>query len=359
MSSAGVSGSPTGVTATPSPGLINAAPGSTTATPGETPAGNSGPGAPVTSYNAAQATNTNAQANAYSVPTNATVASQLQGIISSGSPLMQQAETNAKNQMAQRGLINSSQAITAADNSVISAAEPIAAADAATYAQAATNTTNAQNTASLQNSQQANATSQFNAGQTNASLSQAAQASNTVANTAQTIAGQKSIADATNAVNTAIAQLQSNTSLTSEQMQTQSAQIIAQIQANTSLTNQQQQDLTNQVIAQMNNTEALQAIQAQGSVNEQIAQIQGQYGQLTASDSAAQQFYTQGLANLANIVNNNNLSDAEKTQALEDGVQELNDGLATISQIAGTPGVQSTLTFNDGATNTNTGALAA
>lgn len=345
---------------TPPPtGLINSAPGSTTTTPGTTPPGNTGPGAPVTSYTPAQATASTITATPTDVPANAKVSSQLNEIIAAGSPLMEQAEASARNQMNQRGLINSSIGVTAGQNAVISAATPIAQQDAATYATAAQQTAAAQNAASQQNASMATQTSVSNAGQTNAALSQAATASNTEAVTAQTIAGQKSIADAQNAVQTAIAQLQANTSLTQEQMQTASQQIIAQIQANTTLSAQDKQDLTNMTIAQMNNAEALQAIQAQGSVNTQIAEIQGKYGQLTQSDQAAQQFYSQGLVNLANIVNNTNLSDAQKTQALQDGVQELNDGLATISAIAGTPGVQSTLSFSSGETNPTTGQLAA
>lgn len=343
----------------PSPGLINSAPGSTTTTPGTTPTGNPGPGTPVTGYNPAQATASTISATPTDVPANAKVSSQLNDIIAAGSPLMQQAEASARNQMNQRGLINSSIGVTAGQNAVISAATPIAQQDANTYATAAQQTAAAQNTAAQQNASLATQTSVSNAGQTNAALSQAAAASNTEATTAQTIAGQKSIADAQNAVNQAIAQLQSNTSLTQQQMQTASQQIIAQIQSNTTLSAQDKQDLTNTTIAQMNNAEALQAIQSQGSVNTQIAQIQGQYGQLTQSDQAAQQFYSQGLVNLANIVNNTNLSDAQKTQALQDGVQELNDGLATISTIAGTPGVQSTLSFTSGQTDPTTGQLAA
>lgn len=359
MSSPGASPTPTAAPAGPGTGLINSAPGSTSTSTTPVGTGNSGPSANVTSYNPAQASASDANAVATKVPTNATVSSQLNDIISSGSPLMRQAQTNAQNQMQQRGLINSSTAITAGQSAVLAAATPIAEQDAATYATAAQQTAAAKNAAALQNSSLQTSTSQYDAGQTNAAASQAASAANTVAQTAQSITGQTNIQDATNAVNTAIAQLQSNTTLTADQLSAATQQIVASIQSNTSLTNQQQQDLTSTAVAQLNNAASLQQITAQGSVNTQIAQLNDQYAQLTQTDQAAQSFYSQGLVNLANIAGNTNMSDAQKTQALQDGVQELNDGLAAISAIAGTPEVQSNLNFAAANTDSTTGALAA
>jgi hypothetical protein len=54
----------------------------------------------------------------FKVTPDQTVSGQIKNIIASGSPLMQQAETNAKNLMNQRGLINSSQAITAGQSAL-------------------------------------------------------------------------------------------------------------------------------------------------------------------------------------------------------------------------------------------------
>ena len=117
----------------PAPGLINSAPGVTNTTPGVPPDGAPQSGQSVTSYNPAQATAATANATGYdakafNVAPNQTVASQIKDIIASGSPLMQQAETNARNQVAQRGLINSSIGVGAAQNAVLSAALPIATA---------------------------------------------------------------------------------------------------------------------------------------------------------------------------------------------------------------------------------------
>lgn len=71
------------------------------------------------------------------VAPNETVQGQIGNIVSSGSPLMQQAETRAQQQMNQRGLINSSMAIGAGQNALYDAALPIASADAQTYGRAA------------------------------------------------------------------------------------------------------------------------------------------------------------------------------------------------------------------------------
>lgn len=59
-----------------------------------------------------------------------TVSGQLHDLLEAGSPLLTQAEGNAKIQMNARGLQNSSLATQAADQAVISAALPIAQADA-------------------------------------------------------------------------------------------------------------------------------------------------------------------------------------------------------------------------------------
>ena len=92
---------------TPAPtGLINSAP--SVAPPPQTVGG-----ATVTPYAPAAATAQTSSAtgstpNAFTVKPDQTVSGQISNIIASGSPLMQQAEANARNLMNERGLINSS-----------------------------------------------------------------------------------------------------------------------------------------------------------------------------------------------------------------------------------------------------------
>jgi len=64
------------------------------------------------------------------VPADKTVSGGIESLISKSSPLMQQAEARAAQKMNERGLLNSSQAITAGQAAVIDAATPIATADA-------------------------------------------------------------------------------------------------------------------------------------------------------------------------------------------------------------------------------------
>lgn len=73
----------------------------------------------------------------WSVTKDQTVAGNVESILANDSPLMQQARTRALQQMAGRGLINSSLAESAAQSSMIDAANAMAQADAATKAKAA------------------------------------------------------------------------------------------------------------------------------------------------------------------------------------------------------------------------------
>ena len=72
----------------------------------------------------------------YSPGLTGTVAGQLPGILSSGSPYMQAAELKGKQYASSRGLLNSSMGAEAAQKAAIEAALPIAQQDAQTYAQA-------------------------------------------------------------------------------------------------------------------------------------------------------------------------------------------------------------------------------
>jgi len=106
---------------------------------------------------------------------------QLSGVLSSGSPLMQQSATMGGQQAAQRGLLNSSMGIQAAQNAMIQNATPIAQANANALNQSSqfnaqsqnqqtTANQQAQNSIAQSNVQQQNATNTWSAGQTNEAL---------------------------------------------------------------------------------------------------------------------------------------------------------------------------------------------
>lgn len=265
------------IAAAPPPGLINSPPPVTSAplTPPVTDGSLATNGAPAAAtYTAAQG-----QTTPYSVPT--TVASQIDSIIAAGSPLMQQATAKANETMNARGLMNSTQAITAGETGLINAATPIATADALAYQTAANKTSDANNSMT-----------QFNTGQQDAALSAGATQSN---------------------------------SLTQTRMNNETA-----------LAQQDKVDATN-----------LQAIQAQGVINTQLTNLNNANKLLLQSNSGAANLYSQQLAYMATISTNPDMSAEQKTQALNNAVMNLNDGLAIFSQISGTPEVQSTLTFGD------------
>ena len=89
-------------------------------------------------------------------PTKETTAGQLQSIIAQDSPLMEQARAQAKQGMAQRGLINSSMSQGAGVAAMLERATPIAAADAGIYGTRALANQNATNTGGQFNAAQQN-----------------------------------------------------------------------------------------------------------------------------------------------------------------------------------------------------------
>lgn len=307
-------------------------------------------------------------ANPYDVKPEQTVAGQIKDIIASGSPLMQQAETNAKNMMNQRGLINSSTAISAGQDAVYKSALPIATADAARYATASDKTADAKNAAS-----------QFNAAAENTAAIAHLQSDTTL--TAQEMQDKTSVIlqDTQTKLQTYLAQLSSNTTLTAQQMATEaqkavsaannvSAQAIARIQADTSLSVEDKQSATQKIIADMNNTNAravqqmandgaLANIKANGVVNAEVEKITAANKTLLQTSAGASQVYSQMLQTMSTITTNNNLTQDQKTQALNNAVQQLNSAMSVLSTISGIPGLESDLSFS--ASNTPGGAPAA
>lgn len=87
------------------------------------------------------------------VQKNETVQGQLENLLSSTSPVLQQARDRAIVQSASRGLQNSTLAAQAGTEALISAATPIAATDAATYSDRAKGNQTAQNTFGQQQQQ--------------------------------------------------------------------------------------------------------------------------------------------------------------------------------------------------------------
>jgi hypothetical protein len=285
---------PPAPTPAPPPGLVNSA--------------TQGGSSDVTQWNPAAATAAKAETSgytpeAYTVGSKQTVAGQIKDIIDQGSPLLEQAQAQARAQMNARGLINSTTAVTAGNRALYDVAMPIASADAATYDRAATNTTTAQNTAlgfkaaadntaGLQDAQLGTQTSQFNASSTNTALSQAAGESNKM----------------------------------------WSDRLMAQ----------QRESLQRLVGSQQ-----LAAIDATGKIQTQLTDMSNKNKLLLQTSQNASQYYTTMLQYMGSIMSDPNLDAGQKQQALNNSVTTLNDALDTMTSIADIPGVQSTLNFGE------------
>ena len=287
-------------------GLINTVPGIPGVLPGTVAPGPAPSALPsVSGYTPSNATATPYTPNEFTVAPNMTVASQIKDIVASGSPLMQQAETNARNMMNSRGLLNSSAAISAGQDSLYKTALPIATADAQTYARAGENSVLAQNQAMAQNVNLQTQTSQYNAGQANAALSQQATASNQFASSRN------------------LAELQAST-------QTE----LARLQSDTSLTLQERQDRSAVVLQNLQNAGNLEAIRANREGEMAVAQLTNDNKLLLQASSSAGAFYSEALKAMAQIVQNKDFSEENKKLALNSTLAQLQGGLKTIGQIS-------------------------
>lgn len=126
-----------------------------------------------------------AQASTWTPTADATVSGQFNKITAAGSPLMDMAETQAKQQQAQKGLLNSSMAITAGQQAAYGAALPMAQQDASTYARSQS-----------ENASALTSTSQFNANQQNQATAQQNQAGTQGFLNQQEIAANKALQEA-------------------------------------------------------------------------------------------------------------------------------------------------------------------
>ena len=116
----------------PASGIINNATSATSQTPATTSTGLVNG----TASSSTSPANANQGPSQWSVTAPQTVAGQFSNLSANSSPIMQQARTNALQQMNGRGLVNSSMALTAGDQAAYNAILPIAQADAGINADA-------------------------------------------------------------------------------------------------------------------------------------------------------------------------------------------------------------------------------
>lgn len=247
---------------------------------------------------AAQSTATDANAQKVNVGDNQLVENRINGIIDKNSPLMQQAATEAKQQMASRGLVNSSMAVGAGQAALYKTALPIAAQDANTYAEAA-----------RQNAAMGTDVSKFNAGNETQNSQYNANAKDNM---------QRFNVDAAN----------TNDRFNASQQQ-QNSQFNAQLSAQNSQFNAQARNDMQQF-----NISAEAAIVKQGMDSDtrvQLANIEANYQTLMQASQSAGNLYSQMLTNISNIQNNKDMSAEAKNAAVQAQYAYLQNGMGIIA----------------------------
>lgn len=222
------------------------------------------------SYKPGLATSTGYQATPYKVEPQGLVQTHLKNIVQDDSPLMQQASRIATQKANERGLVNSSMAVGAAQDAVIGQAMPIAQADAATYDRAMTNTANQQNAASQFTATAANNVALANQAATNEALKSQQQGS--IALTDRKM---------TNDVNLALANLDAQTKLSLTSMDNRTRSLL---QSNQSASNAYVQTVQN--INAIQNNNGLKGAAKQAAIENQLALLQEQLKQISSQDAA-------------------------------------------------------------------------
>ena len=215
----------------------------------------------------------------------------LAAIMDPNSPLMVQAATQGNQQANRRGLQNSSIGISAAQDSMLRAATPLAQQDASTQANIASANAGAMNSAG-----------QFNAG-----------AKNTSALTAQQLASQQQISRENAASQRQIAQENAA-----------SQQQIAQGQT-----------ASQQTIAKMNNDTQMAVSRMSSDTQVKMADIQQQNQKLLQSNSQAATAMNNYAATVANIQASKDMGAQAKQQAVDTQLTNLRNTLAALESQSG------------------------
>ena len=253
-------------------------------------------------YDASQAGSKGYTPTNWVVDPNQTTSGQMQQILDPNSQLMVQAKAQGNESANARGLVNSTMGISAAQDSMIKAATPIATSTAQTYADA----------------------SKTNAGADNAAGQFGAAASNTAAltNAAAINDASKFTADATNKVN-----------LTNAAADNAAGQFTAGAANASSLQNSQ--NATSIANTKANNDTSIANTTANNANVLKNTQLQQEYSVANNTSTQANSAITNYNNNIAAIGQNVSLDAAAKQTLYDNARAALNQQLAAISQIAG------------------------
>lgn len=230
------------------------------------------------------------------------VQNQVKDIVSSGSPLMTLAETEAKKQANKRGLLNSSIAVGAGQEAVLKQALPIAQQDAGTFADADRNNAAAENTSKQFNAGSQQQNSQFNSGS---------------ANTQSNIKLQGEIQKE-------LAAIQANSQMSLQEKQIASNEVIAKNDNFNKLLMQQMDRETKTALAKLDEGTKMK-----------LAQVDSDNRQLLQTNISAANMYAQYATNLANIQGNKDMGQEAKDAAVASQLSALQAGLSAIGKTSG------------------------
>jgi hypothetical protein len=302
-----------------------------------------------TGYNAATASAsgynpTNAQAFSYdpstanvtnwNVGNDQTVQGQLQGIIAANSPLMQQAQTSAMQQMNRRGLMNSSMAIGAGQDAVIRQALPIAQQDAQMFGRAGEF-----------NAGVANQMAQFNVGQLNQAGQFGAAASNQAALSNQNAANQAGqfSASAANQASLANVAAQNQAAQYSASAINEASQQYAQ--ALNATTNKMLDQSMQYALANADSETKLALQNIDASTRKDLAATEAAYKNQMQASASANEIFQQVSKNIADIMANPDLEPGPKQSAIDSQKVALQNALTILSATSGIPNLRSLLDF--------------
>ena len=284
-----------------------------------------------TNYNAATR-----DATAWNLdPAKETVQNQVSGIIAANSPLMQQAQANALQQMNKRGLVNSSMAIGAGQAAVLDKALPIAAADAANYSAASRFNAEQANIAGAGNQVATNEASKFGATASNvaAAANQAA-----INRAAEVNAAAKNAAEQGNA-----AAKNRASEFTAGAQNQAAAATAADINKTTNLMLDESMKiaLSN---ADSNTKIALQNIDAQ--TRKDITNIEAFYKEQMQATQSANELFQQTTSNITKIMENPDLTVAAKQAAVDIQKGYLKNAIDILSSISKIPDLTKLINFD-------------
>lgn len=276
-----------------------------------------------TSYNASTGTAQTYAANQREVQKNATVAGQLDDLLSKDNPYLKRASVGAEQEMAARGLSNSSMAVGARQAALIDRALPIAQQDASTYDMRdrtnmdAVNQSSQFNATSKQQMNLANMDATNQAKQFNAGNQQQVNLANMDAN------NQSAQFNASNQQNMTLANMDAK----NQNAQFNAQQSNAMTESNMNAKNQASQfnieAAQKERMAEADRVHEMAKMRLDGSIRENLLNIEMQYKADIEGNSNASKAYMQSMESMSQVFSNTGLSADQQNRAVNEITTQL------------------------------------